>query len=311
MEIYVVKPGDTLWTIGRKFGVTPTEIARVNRVRTPDRLVVGQALVIPTGTKRYTVKPGDSLQSIAQGYDVSEAALLSVNPIAPPYSLHVGQVIHIPSIRKKYGPIETNGYLLPGNDERDRRIIEEVAPYLTYLTLFSYRARPDGSLEPLNDTNAVRTALANRIAPMMAVTNFAEGNFSPDLASDILTNTTIQDRLFANILTTLQTKGYRVLNIDFEHIYPEQRNLYNNFLRRITAFMHEHNILVSTALAPKNYDIKRGAWHGAHDYAAHGQIVDFVIIMTYEWGWSGGPPVTIGMHIIAGINLYSNTNIYA
>jgi spore germination protein len=29
-------------------------------------------------------------------------------------------------------------------------------------------------------------------------------------------------------------------------------------------------------------------WHGAHDYKAHGEIVDFVVIMTYEWGWSGG-----------------------
>ena len=51
--------------------------------------------------------------------------------------------------------------------------------------------------------------------------------------------------------------------------------------------------LLATALAPKNYDIKEGSWHGAHDYKAHGEIVDFVVIMTYEWGWSGGPPMAV------------------
>ncbi|WP_278279643.1 glycosyl hydrolase family 18 protein [Clostridium sp. DMHC 10] len=50
---------------------------------------------------------------------------------------------------------------------------------------------------------------------------------------------------------------------------------------------------MATALAPKTYDVTTGAWHGAHDYRAHGEIVDFVIIMTYEWGWSGGPPMAV------------------
>jgi len=36
-----------------------------------------------------------------------------------------------------------------------------------------------------------------------------------------------------------------------------------------------------------------GPWYGGHDYKAHGEIVDFVVIMTYEWGWSGGPPMAV------------------
>src|SRR5690606_10102289 len=31
----------------------------------------------------------------------------------------------------------------------------------------------------------------------------------------------------------------------------------------------------------------------AHDYAAHGTYSDFVVIMTYEWGYSGGPPMAV------------------
>ena len=53
------------------------------------------------------------------------------------------------------------------------------------------------------------------------------------------------------------------------------------------------SLLVSTALAPKTSAAQVGAWYEAHDYRAHGEIVDFVIIMTYEWGWSGGPPMAV------------------
>jgi spore germination protein len=64
--------------------------------------------------------------------------------------------------------------------------------------------------------------------------------------------------------------------------------------------------VVSTALAPKPSDVTTGTWHGAHDYRAHGEIVDFVIIMTYEWGWSGGPP-----YAVAPVDLVEDVIRYA
>ena len=51
--------------------------------------------------------------------------------------------------------------------------------------------------------------------------------------------------------------------------------------------------LISTALAPKTSATQVGEWYEAHDYRAHGQIVDFVVIMTYEWGYSGGPAMAV------------------
>ncbi|MFE5278570.1 spore gernimation protein, partial [Bacillus cereus] len=48
-----------------------------------------------------------------------------------------------------------------------------------------------------------------------------------------------------------------------------------------------------TALAPKTSAEQEGAWYEAHDYRAHGEIVDFVVIMTYEWGYSGGPAMAV------------------
>lgn len=296
MDIYVVKPGDSLWSIGQIYGVDPEEIATVNQWKTPNRLVIGQALVIPTKARRYTVKPGDSLYSIARQFHTTVEAILTLNPLPSPYVLTVGQVLFIPATAKQFGVVETNGYIEPRSADRDVPIVRGVAPDLTYLSVFSYHVRPDASLVPINDGPSVEAAKANHIAPMMVITNFEGGNFNSDTASAILTNEALQDQLFANVLSIAKEKGYRAVNVDFERIYPQQRQLYNTFLERMTKVMHDNNLLISTALAPKPFDIKEGAWHGAHDYAAHGRIVDFVVIMTYEWGWSGGPQWLTGIH---------------
>ena len=38
---------------------------------------------------------------------------------------------------------------------------------------------------------------------------------------------------------------------------------------------------------------QKGEWYEAHDYKAHGEIVDYTLIMTYEWGYSGGPAMAV------------------
>ena len=50
--IYVVKSGDTLWKIAKRFGSTVDDIARVNGMERPDRLNVGEKIYIP----RYVLK---------------------------------------------------------------------------------------------------------------------------------------------------------------------------------------------------------------------------------------------------------------
>jgi spore germination protein len=71
------------------------------------------------------------------------------------------------------------------------------------------------------------------------------------------------------------------------------RLLYTAFLRRAANRLHAEGLLVSAALAPKTSATQEGQWYEAHDYAAIGQIVDFVVIMSYEWGYSGGPPMAV------------------
>lgn len=293
MTIHVVKSGDSLWTIARQYGVQVNTIIDANGIRDLPYLVIGQALVIPREATVYTVKPGDSLWSIARKYGISAARLAEFNKISNPALIYPGMQIRIPKEEKGYGNIETNAYAEQEAGAKAAQDVAEVAQYLTYVSPFSYQVNADGTLNDINDEAIIQTARNNNIAPLMIITNFRNGNFDTELAHQILTNVNIQQNLINNVLTIMRNKGYYALNIDFERIAPEDRQLYNDFLRNITTQLHNNNFEVSTALAPKTTDVTTGAWHGAHDYKAHGEIVDFVIIMTYEWGWSGGPPMAV------------------
>lgn len=98
-----VKKGDTLWGIGRRFGVTPNQIRawnKINRHIVPgDRLVIWRpaarqiALANPSDQRRgefYVVRSGDTLWDIARSFRVRVNDLKKWNRIRKPASLRVG-----------------------------------------------------------------------------------------------------------------------------------------------------------------------------------------------------------------------------
>ncbi len=102
-NIYVVKSGDTLFSIANKFNVTVQAIKNINNLSS-NILNVGQELVIPKEETpstsgefiNYTVKAGDSLYKIANAYNTTVNAIMNVNNLTS-NALQVGQVLKIPT----------------------------------------------------------------------------------------------------------------------------------------------------------------------------------------------------------------------
>ncbi|MGD6818860.1 glycosyl hydrolase family 18 protein [Metabacillus sp. 84] len=206
--------------------------------------------------------------------------------------------------------IETIGFLEPVDANAAAQEVRNTGNLLSYTAFFSYRVKEDGSLIPLNDKKPLTAVKNSKTVPMLVLTNFMDGNFSPDIAHKIFTNKKASEKLMSSLIATMKAKGYKALNIDFEHIREKDRELYNGFLETIIPRVQKEGYLVSTALAPKTSDDQAGPWHGAHDYKRHGELADFVILMTYEWGWSGGPPMAVSpIHQVKKVIDYALTEI--
>ncbi|MGD6858249.1 LysM peptidoglycan-binding domain-containing protein [Bacillus infantis] len=290
MQIHIVRAGQSLTGIAQAYGTTAADISQANELPNPDRLVVGQALVIPITGRFYWVQPGDTLSAISRRTGIPVQEIAAINRISATQPLQPGLRLYLPPRPKTAA--EFNAYVEPRGTSVAPSLEEgarEAAPYLTYLAPFSFQALRDGGLkEPLLN-NFPAIAKANNNVLMMVITNQENDQFNDELGRILLNDIPVQDKFLDNITAAAKKYGFRDIHFDFEYLRPEDREAYNRFLRKAKARFSREGWLISTALAPKTSAGQKGRWYEAHDYKAHGEIVDFVVIMTYEWGYSGGP----------------------
>lgn len=293
MQIYVVQSGDTLFSIANTYDTSIAAITEANELETPN-LVVGQSLVIPIIGQYYFVQQGDSLFTISQQFNTSVEVLARINQILPSMTLPIGLRLYIPPQVRT--PITSLGYIEPIGDTVSP-LLETAAinntPLLTYLAPFSYRVNRDGSLTPPPLNRFKEIAEENGARLPLVITNLEGPSFSSELAHIILTVQAVQNRLIDEIINTATTEGFADVHFDLEFILPEDREAYNEFLRKIKPRLTDNSIMLSTALAPKTSSTQTGLLYEAHDYKVHGEVADFVVIMTYEWGYSAGPPLPV------------------
>lgn len=292
MQIHVVRSGETLNEIALAYGTSAREIADANQIPDLSRLVVGQTFVIPISGQYHWVQPGESLWVIGRSYNISVEDIVQINRIQNPNNIPAGLRLYLPQKPKKN--VEINAYIDPRMTRaRSGGAIDKVGEHLTYLAIFSYAVKRDGSLTPVEDQPSLNAASKDRVLPLLVLTNFENGQFSTEIATTILTNEALQDRVLNQALQIMAEKGYGGLDFDFEYLGAENRELYVRFLQKARRLLKTRGHFISAALAPKFRAEQRGVLYEGHDYQAIGQIVDFIFLMTYEWGWSGGSPMAV------------------
>lgn len=284
---HIIKYGETLWSIAQQYGVTIQSIIQANNLTNPNALYPGGKLIIPPII--HIVQPGETLGQIANRHGTTIQAIIIENKIENPNLIYAGMRLVIPRPKPT---IEVNAYSYQSNEDAINSL-NEVGPLLTYFSPFAYMIKEDGTLQMMNDQAMVDSAISKNIVPMMSITNFSSTAAGSNLAHVILSSADLREKLITNVLQVMDAKEYKVLNIDFENVLPEDRENYNTFLQLAVDRLHPKGYLVSTALAPKTSATQGGLLYEAHDYEAHGRIADFVVLMTYEWGYRLGPPQAI------------------
>ena len=96
MQIHVVQTGESLSSIATAYEITTASLASVNGLTPNDRLVTGQALVVPIIGSFYYVQEGDTLFSIGNKFGIDYKQLAKVNNIPVNQTLNIGQKLYIP-----------------------------------------------------------------------------------------------------------------------------------------------------------------------------------------------------------------------
>lgn len=291
MIIHTVSRGETLSSIARMYNTSPLLLSQNNEIEETN-LVEGQTIVVLIPKVSHTVNTGETLYSIAQQYGVSVVNLLQNNPVILQNGIiYPGQTIVIEYEGEKRGVLAVNGYAYP---YIDKDVLIKTLPYLSFLTIFTYGFTPEGELVGIDDDEVIRIALDYGVAPIMLISTLSpSGTFSNELANQILNDYEASQNLIDNIVDNMQKKGYRALDIDFEYVFPEDRERYVEFVGRLSERLNSEGYFVMTALAPKISSTQPGLLYEAHDYQALGEVSNAVLLMTYEWGYTYGPPMAV------------------
>lgn len=267
MRIYVVQRGDTLNEIAAESGVSASQIALDNQLIYPYELAVGQALLLSetNGT------------NIGQNLDHADIGDADINRTAT----------------GDYRNIYVSGYAYPFIS---RWVLEQTLPYLSELPIFSYGFTGYGELlaPELDETWMITAAQAKGVAPVLTLTPLGpDGRFNNNLISSVVNNSIYTQNLIQNLLEVMERKEYQGVNIDFEYIQAQDRDAFTGFVRQVAETMRRYGYRTSVALAPKVSADQEGLLYQGKDYGGLGAVADHVLLMTYEWGYTYGPPMAV------------------
>ncbi len=286
-SIHIVRSGDTLWKISQESGLSASRIIEANGLNSP-LLIPGLALYLPTPSlpeRFYMVKQGDVLWELGRRYGISVSAILAANQRLIPKSLKVGQILVLPSPIKY--ELQTLAYFDATSSSPISQLIQNQAGLLSYVAVFAYPVQPNGTLQDLEDQTILAEIKALMIKPLMVVSNFYEGQFSPALADQVL-DAEIRPTFIQSIINTVATKGYSGVSMDFEFIPPARRADYSVFLKELKTALG--NAILHVNVPSKTKEMLNNRIVGAVDYQAVGNSADLVTLLTYDYGYPTGPP---------------------
>ncbi len=243
----------------------------------------------------HVVKQGDTVDTIAAFYGVSPASVIYDNQLAYPYALAVGQALLISTspVSAPTFSAYSGGYAYPFIEEM---VLQETLPFLSYLFIFSYGFTTEGELVPptLDDQFMIQWAYRLGARPILTLTPFGpDGMFNNYLITTMVNDEVVKNRLFQNLLAAMNEKGFQGVDVDFEYILSADRVPFANFVADLQNFLAPYGYTVSVALAPKTSDDQPGLLYEGKDYGLLGNAADWVLLMTYEWGYTYGPPMAV------------------
>ncbi len=281
MEIYIVKPGDTVLSISQIYNIPYQRLAYDNYTLPSYNIVNGQIMIIAPPKQIYKVVEGDTLESIASKNNISILQLLQNNPyLSDRDYLNLDEELII-SYDKKDQQIEVDGFCFQ-NINLD--ILKKIAPFLTYLTIVDYKVDAFGKIQTSDNSVIIQMAKTYGVAPMMLISSFSRtGKGSYGITNKIFNNEEIQNTLIQEVLYYLRKDGLFGVNFGFSHVIQEDLQNYVNLIARAKEVLQSEGYSVFVTMEPDTFGYKANESNEISYYSQLGNIADAIVLLSYQW----------------------------
>ncbi|NHN34095.1 LysM peptidoglycan-binding domain-containing protein [Paenibacillus agricola] len=324
---YLVKSGDTLYWIAQRFNTTPEAIMILNGL-TSTSLYVGQSLLIPIYTEVVVIVDRANVRRYAgTGFPViarmERGTRLPVTGIA-------GDWIRVRLYNEQTGWIFRDIVnLVPHSGERPVIEIfsyytEEEGPTLpssqqffveqvnqqSNIGMFHFRIDKENPTQvekfPVFEDAHMREVVdfghRHNIKMLATVHNLlyerGKQEANKEVIRQMLATLNTRRAFIQNMIKLLQSYNFDGVNIDFEDVYYEDRELLSAFYRELGQGLKNMGLYYSVAAPSRTSDAPTNAFSAPFNYALLGEVADELVVMLYnEHGWPGsgpGPVVSIG-----------------
>ncbi len=145
-------------------------------------------------------------------------------------------------------------------------------------TWFHFK-NPDGTLTNIADLNYVREAHARGIQVWALFSN----KFDKELTSKVLASTSARENVIKQLLYFANLYELDGINVDFENVGKEDGENFIQFMKELTPYLKAQDLVVSVdTYVPRS-------WTAHYGRKTLGEIVDYVMVMTYDEHWSTSP----------------------
>ncbi|MFW5991791.1 MAG: glycosyl hydrolase family 18 protein [Halanaerobiaceae bacterium] len=111
-----------------------------------------------------------------------------------------------------------------------------------------------------------------------------------NVSNSIINNHRLWPVVYCNISEYLRNRGYKRINLNLEGVNRELKDSFSRFVNILAGYLRRYKLELELSLPAKAMNFNNSSWSGAYDYEVLSQSVARIVIMAYDYHWSGGPP---------------------
>jgi spore germination protein YaaH len=158
--------------------------------------------------------------------------------------------------------------------------VKSYSSYLSAVSADVFAVTASGTIDGSTPADLLSFDITKDIHTYACISNYGENDFDSDIGHGaIVTNKTL---VIANMMNLVNNGDWEGVNVDFENLYPADRDAFSRFIHDLADALHERGQKLVISVPAKISDDPGNDWSWPFDYASLGADADLIQLMTYD-----------------------------